>query len=200
MDWLTLLQNVGLGAALLGFAAWLCREIVLHAMDRDIERFKADLQRAAFEHQVRFSTLHEKQAEVVAETYARLVKVQEDIFAFVRPIEYDADPPREERREKVLEAFRALQGYLAPRQIYLPTSTRNKVKQVTDRLASVVNKRTESVQYGKGGVLGPPNRKEEATLWVQAFEEFRKEVPPLLTALEADFQRLLGVENANGTN
>jgi len=37
-----------------------------------LERLRADLQIAASEHQIRFSRLHEKQAEAVAETYRLL--------------------------------------------------------------------------------------------------------------------------------
>ena len=38
----------------------------------EIERLKSDLSISAFEHQVKFTNLHEKQAEIIAKTYALL--------------------------------------------------------------------------------------------------------------------------------
>jgi hypothetical protein len=83
MDPLTsLLVAIGANAAILAVLGFLARSLINSWLAKDLEKFKfelksasdtafeslkSDLQRAAFEHQVRFSKLHEKRAEVIAE-------------------------------------------------------------------------------------------------------------------------------------
>ena len=91
MNWqalVTTLGSVGIGVAAL---AWLVRALVQHWLSRGLDRFKeqlrsdhqhaleklrADLQRVTFEHQTRFSQLHLKRAEVIAELYEKLIDAE----------------------------------------------------------------------------------------------------------------------------
>ena len=61
----------------LGVAAvtYLGRTISQQLLSRDMEKFKAELQLVALEHRVRFTRLHEQQAEIVAEVYGKLENV-----------------------------------------------------------------------------------------------------------------------------
>lgn len=52
---------------LIGAVAWVVRSLMLHLLSKDLESFKGQLQLAAFEHQVRFSQLHERRASILAE-------------------------------------------------------------------------------------------------------------------------------------
>src|SRR5258706_3765597 len=87
--WQSLLLAFGGNAALLLVLGWLARSLGSQLLAKDLEQFKAslaaassaaterlkhDLQVAALEHEVRFSKLHERQAEVIAEAYALLVE------------------------------------------------------------------------------------------------------------------------------
>src|ERR1043166_1529586 len=81
------------GTTGLGFAlALLVRKLISHNLDKDIElfrvqlkagtdveieRLRSSLEIASFEHQIRFTKLHEKQAQVIAELYAHLVELLE---------------------------------------------------------------------------------------------------------------------------
>jgi len=91
INWQDLITTVGVitgsGSALLGAAAWLIKTVLQDRLARDadvfkkqlradadteIERLKASLQMVAVEHQILFSKLHERRAEVIAELYKRL--------------------------------------------------------------------------------------------------------------------------------
>jgi hypothetical protein len=82
--------TIGGGAVLLGAAAYLIRAALTQRLlldaegfksqlkasaDAEVERLKVSLQMSALEHEVRFSKLHEKRAEVIAELYGRLVEI-----------------------------------------------------------------------------------------------------------------------------
>src|SRR5215469_2717812 len=103
----TVLATVGGGSVALAAAAWLTKTLVSNRLaldaekfkieikanaDAEIERLKNSLQMAALEHQVRFSKLHEKRADVIREVYERLVEVYEQSRIFVTTAAYSAKP------------------------------------------------------------------------------------------------------------
>ncbi len=73
MDWTVFLTSVGVSGALFATFAFLTRSVILHYLSKDIDRHKAELLRTTNEHQIRFNRVYEKQAEVIAEFYRRLV-------------------------------------------------------------------------------------------------------------------------------
>ena len=58
--WKALLVAFGGNVTLLFLLGYFGRSLVSQVLAKDIEKFKADLQLAAVEHQVRFSKLHER--------------------------------------------------------------------------------------------------------------------------------------------
>jgi hypothetical protein len=75
MDWTIIISSIGGSAVLFGTMAFLTRSIVVHFLDKDVERFKNALQLKAIEHQVRFNSLHAKRAEIIAEFYEKMVVI-----------------------------------------------------------------------------------------------------------------------------
>lgn len=77
-----------------------------------IERLKTDLQLRTIEHQVRFSRLHEKRAEVIAELYALLVEALWAAESFLSPITWAGDPPKNKQasaaQNKLVDFFGSL--------------------------------------------------------------------------------------------
>ena len=98
IDWQEVLTNVfatvGGGGVVLGAAGWLTKKLIDSQLAREteafkirlqgdanveVERLKSSLQMTTLEHQVRFSKLHEKRAEVIAEVYAKLADVYAEV-------------------------------------------------------------------------------------------------------------------------
>ena len=59
-------------ATLFAVVAWLTRSLIKHFFERDLVRFKLNLEKISFEHQIRFSKLHEIRAQIIADLYGRL--------------------------------------------------------------------------------------------------------------------------------
>ncbi len=95
INWQEIITTLGVttsvGVPLLGAAAWLIKTVLNQGLardaevfrtqlradaDKEIERLKNSLQMVAVEHQVRFSKLHEKRAEIMAELYKRLATLR----------------------------------------------------------------------------------------------------------------------------
>lgn len=86
----TVFTTIGGGAVLLGAGAYLIKTALTQRLlldaegfksqlkassDAEIERLKVSLQMSALEHEVRFSKLHEKRADVIAELHRQLVEL-----------------------------------------------------------------------------------------------------------------------------
>src|SRR5687767_12726633 len=105
--WDAIIVAFGGNVALLAVLAWLARSLVGQLIAKDLEQFKAnlasvsvvaaerlkhELQLSAQEHQVVISKLHERRAQVVAETYSLLVEAQWAAQDFVSPMEWAGEP------------------------------------------------------------------------------------------------------------
>jgi hypothetical protein len=94
MNWTTIISVFGGSIAFFSAAAWLAKSLVSHFLKKDVEtykaqlqfdqslmmeKFRADLEKVSLEHQVKFSKLHEKRAEVIAELYSLIVLANDAI-------------------------------------------------------------------------------------------------------------------------
>src|SRR5690242_3820831 len=91
IDWQGLLSTVSISGLGLAAATYLIKTALSHSLTRDAERFrvqltaeanaqieslKSTLEMAAVEHQVRFSSLHAKRAEVIAAIYEKAFEIE----------------------------------------------------------------------------------------------------------------------------
>ncbi len=99
MEITEIITSISGSAVLFGAMAWFARSIVTHVLSKDIEKFKVNLQAESqkelvrlqssfqlieFEHQVRFSQLHERKVNIISEMYKRLVALHRAASNFVK--------------------------------------------------------------------------------------------------------------------
>jgi hypothetical protein len=82
-----------------------------------VERLKNTLQMAALEHQVRFSNLHEKRAEVLADLYRQLVDADREVRRYVYNRGMRGD---ETVYQAVANKLFAFSTFFEAHRIYLP--------------------------------------------------------------------------------
>ena len=187
--WQTLLVAFGGNLVLVAAVGYLAKVFVGALLAKDLERFKADLQRAAVEHQVRFSRLHETRAEVLAELYRRLAKAISDTHRFV------ASRNQGQGRE-ALESLVALYSYLDERRIFLPTDLCGRLDDFTDTL------RETAIRIDLFGNIPNPNPdtlKQAQEVYAAAWHSVEHHVPQLRHDLEEEFRTLLGDATVLGT-
>src|SRR6266571_633038 len=194
------------GSLLLVAAAWLIKTVLTHKLTRDadafrtqlkfdadmeIERLKNSLHMIAVEHQVRFSRLHEKRAEVIAELYKRLVDVHWHGRIFVITSEANPTPEQAEQFEKITQEVYELSLFIEQHRIYLPDS----VCMLLDEFVGIVRGNVYVA-----GIFGRIEYPTEQTIqqsrdaFTKGYEEFEKEIPEARRALEIEFRKILGVE------
>jgi hypothetical protein len=153
-----------------------------------LEKLRSQLNITATEHEVRFSRLHEKRAEVIAETYSLLKELYIRLGDYVKIFEPAGDAPREQRREAARTAFQNFRAYYVNKIIFFPKVTANKLEQIDLQLVKAFNEFFLIVDRGK-------EFDSSTNKWMEIFERVQGEIKTAMNELEDEFRRLLGDES-----
>jgi hypothetical protein len=205
INWQDLLTTVGGGSGILLAAAWLIRTVLNDRLARDakvfetqlkagadaeIERLKHSLELFAVEHQVRFSNLHAKRAEVIAEIYSQMVEVEQHgkRFVYVDVFDQTRQQAYAETMKRLVEFF----FFLEKRRIYLPENICSLMQKFVDTIRRHVI-RTNIYEP----IEQPLNQNvldEKIKVIQEVNEAFEGAIPAARAELEKEFRHLLGAE------
>ena len=202
MDWTPFITALGVSGVMFTALGFLTRSIILHYLSKDVERYKIDLLRTTHEHQVRFNKIYEKQAEVIAELYRRLVQAHR----LLGPVR-SAKNFTPEYRVAVDSAFKAYWdalGYFDDNAIYFDETVFRKVKDFSTAMLKVAG-----IYSGLPAILDSIGTSEEAIrrrqetevldgktidgVILEWFKSVDEKTPQLTADLLSEFRRLLGV-------
>ncbi|HKQ49694.1 MAG TPA: hypothetical protein VJZ71_16595 [Phycisphaerae bacterium] len=190
------LGRFGIGVAAIG---WLTRTIVVHFLNKDVakyrvelghahdiemERLRNDLQLVAIEHEVRFRSVYERQAMVIARTYQKLSELHAAVANYARFLTMGDEPDLETKRKIVFGANDAFRDYYFPRRIFLPADTAQRVTDVSNTIVTLANTFTR---------LQRPAPENASLDLDERFDEIKESIDPALDALEKEFRTLLGM-------
>ncbi len=207
MTWKTVVAMVGGQALLLAAIGWLIKALVSEWLRRDtesfksrlttdasieVERLKSSLQMVAAEHQIRFTKLQEKRAEVIAELYERMVNVFWDSQSFALGWGLGTFPEQEEEYDKALARLRDFSEFEDTHRIYLPLPVCVSLGKYVDQLQKAVI--TAGV-WGKTNYADRQSNPEFREQLKKVYNAFRNDIPSLRNILEMEFRKILGVEN-----
>jgi hypothetical protein len=160
---------------------------------KDIEKFKADLHAAAVEHQVRFSKLHQKRVEVLAQLYKLLVEANWQAATFVSPMQWAGDPNKKTQYATAVKAIAEYFRFFDKHRIWRPARLCDPLEAFAKQL------RSPTIHLGVYvGIEHPTENtlKERGEVWAKAWESVERDIPKLRTAIEAEFRELLSVGDA----
>jgi len=202
--WQSILLVIGGNGALLVALAWLLRSFGSQLLAKDLESFKADLitassaeservkhqlQMVAHEHHVRFTKLHERRADVIANLYALLVEAQWAAQNFVSVIQWAGEPSLEEKYVIAMNKSAEFFQQFDKNRIFLPESSCQLLDDFLDGMRKRVIHFGVYVQTDKHA---PPNvMKEKLDAWIAASEYFNTELPVARKSLESDLRSML---------
>ena len=154
----------------------------------ELARFQSQLAIAAAERNVQYSRVFEKTADIIAETYGKLLAMKNAADDYTQLM----GTPSDSARQKIVEAFREkerdLMEYFLPRKIYIPKETAEKIWIFSNAVNYATMQFTMAMAAARSQVREPDS-------YGKLFNNFIKtsdELPKLLEALENDFQHLLG--------
>ncbi len=224
MNFLQLLQTIGISilasAVVVGVAVLVIRSWVDNLFSRDLEKFKADLQKerethamqlkarydqqlellrkqleqTALEHQVRFTKLHEKRAEVIAELYKRLVQAERSINSLIDNLSLIKDLQSgqkelilEEDEKTARESGQQFSDYFDENQVYLDERLCIQIEKFNFGLKKIYISFLRDKIRGREGDQG--ETQEPEVDW----GALKKNIPPIRTEIEQQFRKMLGV-------
>lgn len=149
-----------------------------------IERLRSDMGIEAASHQIQFARLNELLAEVIAETYAKLVAFHRSVGEFVTPWGALKDDKRMNALGEANAKYRQLKDYIDAKGVYFPEATLLKVHRLLTKLRDLGSDFEHRVRVDRG--------RQEPEAWDQVLRVLDDEVPPMLVELRAEFRSLLG--------
>ena len=172
-----IIGSVGGSAALFAAVAWFARSIIKHFLDKDLEEYKRNLEKMSYEHQVRFSKLHEIRAQTIAKLYSLLYDYQWAVCAFLR--EFPKNKDTTELNKKSYE----FKDYYDKNRILFTENICTQVEKLVDLLySSYVPLEASDVANGK-----------QSKEWRECADTIQKEYPKVRQSLEREFKEILGV-------
>ena len=170
--------------------AWLIRKLFESGLQRDLERFKSELESKRFEHQTRFSLIHQKRAEVLSNLYSRLACAKSllgDLVAIFQP----GGQLLPEKKKKAADSFNDASSYFFEHRIFLNKTTAIQVEEVISAMREAFvafdTSQLENVEY----------RPDSTGLWMESYNNVRDKISPLLSELEMEFRKTLGFIEEN---
>ena len=202
--WQSILLAIGGNAALLVALAWLARSFGSQLLAKDLEKFKTslstasseaserlkhELQLVAHEHQVRFSKLHERRAEVITNLYALLVEAQWAGQSFVSVVEFGGEPPKQEKYATAMNKFAEFFRQFDKNRIFLPETV---CQQLDEFLQGMRRRVIHFGVYVQTNDHAPSHVvKEKHEAWSNASDYFDTELPAARRALENELRAML---------
>lgn len=162
-------------------------------LDKDLEAYKAHLERATRSLEVTFASLHKERFDAILQLAKTLDATETAMRHFVSFLGYTSDPPKEEQARLAAEAAnKFLDSYYA-HQVLFQKSTCTLIDEIAGKYREAFRDMEISVLDSPDIGLAPLDK---TRLWEKAASVVTKEIPPLAERLRADFRELLGVESA----
>jgi hypothetical protein len=204
--WQTILLAFGGNAALLAVLGVIGKSLLDKLIVRDTKQFEADLkaksdaaiehlknelQLKTIEHQVRFSRLHEKRADVIAELYGSFVEALWEAESFLSPMEWNGEPNKKEKHITAMNKLTDLFRYFDKHRIYLPVELCSSLEQLVVEVRALVINFGVYFDFPEGS-LNDSTQKEKREAWRAGWQAIKNQVPIARQSLENEFRFLLG--------
>ena len=157
--------------------------------EEQLTKHKSELDRFAYEHQIRFSSLHQKRADVIEEMYGLLWVTEVSFQELTSRLRSINDPPPDEKVEAYNSHAQAFIKYYQTHRIHLEESVCQKINSFADTLRDgVINH-----QFWLGGAT-LASREDNIELF-RAVDKSRKLLTEIRLDVERAFRGILGVSN-----
>lgn len=206
--WETVLLVFGGNAALLVVLGVLARSLLSQYLAKDLKQFETDLTQrtqlaaeelkhrlgiTAHEHHVRFSRLHERQAQVIEDVYARVLEFEDASAALTLASNTTPENLLEFALRRAEDARRELAQHIRQHEIFLPEDTSAQLHVLLDRVNTLLSACSfnlmgkQLADTGHGDYF--PEHKEA---WSSVHQYLEHEAPAVRKSLESEFRKRLG--------
>jgi nicotinamide mononucleotide adenylyltransferase len=196
MDWLALLKFLG-GAGIISAALiYIAKRVIDTFLDTRIESYKANLEKIAIEHGIRFQQLHTERAQVIKELYEKIVVLDFALGSALKPLQHESEPSLVEKVNALSKAFNDLYFFFPAKRIYFEKKLCSAIDNIikisrgvfSDITVYPVNINSTECKYD------PNVWKGRHEYWQKARSSYEKEILQSKEDLEDSFRELLGIK------
>ncbi|HEY0894745.1 MAG TPA: hypothetical protein VGE32_16910 [Cellvibrio sp.] len=171
--WQAILAAFGGTALLFAVLAFCGKSLVSHWLSK-----------SATEHQIKFSSFSEKQAEAIANTYALARKFNLRLKEYLEIPDFTSGT-RAERQREVASSHREFLDYFEQKQIYLSKKSVGLLNNVNSESKKIFNEFLYQIQ-------NTPDTPETAQQWLKLHERLQEDLEKLFVELELEFRQIVG--------
>ncbi len=187
-----LIQIVQTGAIVTG-AAFVLKKYLELIFSKDLEKFKADLEKSSIEFKIRYEKLHTERAEVIKTLYQKIARTYTSFSILTCPIQFDTS--EEAEKQRMVNAFKEVSEMTAfynENRIFFEES----LAQEIDRLMALFHDCRRSYQISNG--LRKEDPKTSMKECFSAWDKLTKdELPAIKKRIENEFRSLIGINENN---
>lgn len=158
-------------------------------LDRSTALAIKDVEIKANERAIKLSKVFEKQAEVIATLYQMLLPIVNTLELYTNFRRQMSDENRHREMNKFINYCDSFFKAFRPNKIYIPPATANQIESLMSQIFGLVH----IIQLRE--MVEEPKPKSDFSYDEEVekqMEIFNRNISPLLTSLESDFQRILG--------
>ena len=203
-----LVLGVGGNAVLLAVLGLLARSLMSQLLAKDLKRFETELSHrttlateelkhrlglAAQEHHVRFTKLHERQANVIEEIYTRILDFEDASAALTLANNDTPENLMEFALRRAEDAGRELSQYIRRHEIFLSVSTSIQLHALLEKVETLLSGCSFNLVGKKLRNSGKDDLfPETKDAWTAVHRYLEEEAPLVRKALEMEFRKHLG--------
>ncbi len=171
---------------------WLSKDLEVYKArlqretNAELERIKAEVTRVNLEHQVRFTRLHEHRARVISGIFARLGRLHSTLLVWLQALTSGSADDLMPRYNDVVERCREFIDFYHPHAIWLDSASCESIDHVLVLLDAPINALIVSVQKGTS----------DSTALINAIQGLTTELPRIRHHLDEHFRIILGMTQA----
>lgn len=192
----SILQYLVLPATLVGIVSYASKQVFNNYLNKKLETYKSQLDKAFYEHQIKFSKLHEKRAEIISELYIKLIDAQISIKYFMSPVRYGKVDETNFETE-TMEKWKAFMNYFSYNEIFFNEATCVKIDSLI-KLALDIWGNYELNKMSIENIKDSPKESKEERVELrerkkEIYHILEKKFPEIENLLKADFRKIIGV-------
>ncbi len=196
MDWQELLQFLIGSSMFSGAFGWIGKAAVDAYLKGRLVEHKADLDRIATEHSVRFQRLHSERADIIKDLYARLARLDDALASVLKSIRDAGDTPLADKVCSLPVLYNDIRDYYVPKKVFFAQDTCASIDRILECFHEIfhdittypIDPKSDEYKAKRDALM------ERHEFWQKAREMHTKEFTTAKSALEQSFRGLLGIE------
>lgn len=169
---------------------------------RELEYHKTELAKLKKEHEITFSKLQEKRADVIEMLYAQLVDTYDAFHSLIKPFQPVGEHSLTDKFSTFVKVYNEYYHYFQKKRIYFAPSVCKTIDELNKVLfESQLDLQIHPIEWDSPELRVQPSLIiEKRKYWSDVRDRFKSDVVNLKINLENSFRAIIGVNESNDSN